>query len=282
MPNENARTLTAIHEAFAKQLETNLDSYLGTKLEVKLEGLDQIPIREHVAGIPHLCYIVPFSHTTIPGTVIVEFDIDVVFPIIEMLLGGTGSTPDGSRELSEIEDEIMTDITSIVAREAENAWHLPSMSLTAKRRINAALVPQYCPANEKATVVSFSIEVAGVSGSFQLVFPSSFANILINHIRQDRPRKKGGVRFFPMPGIRERILDCDVVVAAGLPFLKVKVRDLIALQPGCVLKLRAPVRTPGMLTIEGQELFEAVPVRNGSQKAAQLGRRALRTSWEGE
>jgi flagellar motor switch protein FliM len=85
-----------------------------------------------------------------------------------------------------------------------------------------------------------------------------------------------------MPSIRERIIDCDVSVAAGLPNLKVKVRDLIALQPGCVLKLRAPVRNPGMLSIEGQEIFEAVPVRNGSQKAAQLGRRAQRTSWGGE
>jgi flagellar motor switch protein FliM len=282
MPNENARTLNAIHEAFAKQLESTLDSYLGTRLEVKLQGLDQLPIREHIAGIPPLCYIVPFALSTVPGTVIVECDIDVVFPILELLLGGTGTSPDGARDLSEIEDEIMTGVMSLVARQAEHAWHLPNMSLAAKQRINAALVPQYCPATEKVTVVRFTIEIAGISGSFQLVFPSSFASILMNQIRQDRPPKKGGVRFFPMPSIRERILDCDVMVAAGLPCLKVKVRDLIALQPGCVLKLRAPVRTPGMLTVEGQELFEAVPVRNGSQKAAQLGRRAQRPSWEGE
>jgi flagellar motor switch protein FliM len=54
----------------------------------------------------------------------------------------------------------------------------------------------------------------------------------------------------------------------------VAVRDLISLQPGCVLKLRAPIRNPGMLTVEGLEIFEAVPVRNRAQKAAQLGRRA--------
>jgi flagellar motor switch protein FliM len=57
------------------------------------------------------------------------------------------------------------------------------------------------------------------------------------------------------------------------------VRDLLALQPGCVLKLRAPVRNPGMLTVGGREIFEAVPVRNGSQKAAQLGRRTQFTNW---
>jgi flagellar motor switch protein FliM len=63
------------------------------------------------------------------------------------------------------------------------------------------------------------------------------------------------------------------MVAADLPSMKVSVRDLIALQPGYVLKLRAPVRTPGMLVVAGREMFEAVPVRNGTQKAAQVGRR---------
>jgi len=70
-----------------------------------------------------------------------------------------------------------------------------------------------------------------------------------------------------------------VVVAADLPSMRVSVRDLIALQPGYVLKLRAPVRTPGMLTVGGREIFEAVPVRNGTQKAAQVGRRVQLTSW---
>lgn len=88
------------------------------------------------------------------------------------------------------------------------------------------------------------------------------------------------MRYFPAPPIRERILDCDMEVSAELPGLKVAVRDLIALQPGSVLKLRAPINTPGMLTAGGLGIFEAVPVRKGSQKAAQLGRRAPSPDWK--
>ena len=87
------------------------------------------------------------------------------------------------------------------------------------------------------------------------------------------------MKYFPTATIRERILDCDVAVAADLPSMKVSVRDLVGLQPGCVLKLRAPVRTPGMLTVGGREIFEANPVRNGAQKAAQVGRRVQLTGW---
>jgi len=53
----------------------------------------------------------------------------------------------------------------------------------------------------------------------------------------------------------------------------VAVRELVSLQPGCVLKLRAPVNEPGVLTVADRPIFEALPVRNGVQKAAQLVRR---------
>jgi flagellar motor switch protein FliM len=116
------------------------------------------------------------------------------------------------------------------------------------------------------------MELAGNIAVFELVFPTSLVAVLIKQSKAGQP-KKGALRFFPATSLRERILDCDVMVAADLPSMKVSVRDLIALQPGYVLKLRAPVRTPGMLTVAGREMFEAVPVRNGAQKAAQVGRR---------
>jgi flagellar motor switch protein FliM len=273
MSNENARALTALYETFARHLASALDAYLGTGLEVKLKSLDQLPIKEHITGIAPLSYIVPLSLSTAASTLIVEFDLDVVFPIIELLLGGTGEPQNVVRELSEIEEEIMQDVMTLIARQAEQGWNLPAMSLVAGNHIKSSLLHRYCPANEKVTLAKFEIELAGTTGSFQLVFPTSFINVLLNQIKLDQPQKKGALRYFPVRSIRERIVDCDVVVSASLPHMKVTVRDLIALQPGCVLKLRAPVQTPGMLTIEGHQIFEAVPVRNGARKAAQLGRR---------
>jgi flagellar motor switch protein FliM len=280
LSNENARSLTSIHETFARHLATAMDAYLGTGLDVKLSALDQLPIKDHVAGIPPLAYIVPFSLSTIPSTMIVECDINLVFPMVELLMGGAGGPENDPRELSEIEEEIMQDVIALIVRQAESAWHMPGMSLTAGKRIKSSLLHQYCPPNEKVTCVRFDVDVSGTTGSFQLVFPMSFLNVLIQQIKLDQPQKKGSVRYFPRPSIRERILDCDMEVAAELQNLKVAVRDLISLRPGSVLKLRAPVRTPGVLAAGGQGLFEAMPVRNGVQKAAQIGRRISMTSWE--
>jgi flagellar motor switch protein FliM len=168
----------------------------------------------------------------------------------------------------------------MIVRQAEIAWHMPAMSLTANRRIKSPVLSQYCAPNEKVTCVRFEVDIAGTVGTFQLVFPVAFLNILIQQIKLDQPQKRGSVRYFPRPSIRERILDCDVEVTSELTGLKVEVRDLIGLRPGSVLKLRAPVRTPCMLTAGGQGIFEAAPVRIGTQKAAQLGRRISNTNWE--
>src|ERR1700678_683867 len=59
LSNENARSLTALHETFARRVVSALDAYLGTGLSIKLQTLDQLPIKDHIASIPPLTYIVP-------------------------------------------------------------------------------------------------------------------------------------------------------------------------------------------------------------------------------
>lgn len=280
LSNEDARSLTLLHETFARNLSIALDAYLRTGLEVKLEALDRLPVKEHVASVAPSTYIAPFSLPSIPCIIVVECDMDLVSPIIDLLMGGKGTERGTDRELSEIDEEILQDVLQLIVRRAEAVWRLPESSLIANRRVKPHVLHQSFPPNEKVNVVRFQVEIAGTSGYFQLVFPAAFAGALIKAVKDDQPQRKSAVRYFPTPPLRERILDCDMQVAAELPGLRVSARDLIALQPGSVLKLRAPVNSPGMLTAGGRGLFEAMPVRNGSQRAAQVGRRITTSNWK--
>lgn len=278
LSNENARALNAIHETFAENLTEALSAYLAMELKVNLLAIDQLSVKDHIAAIPAFSYIAPFPLSAVSSILVLECDAELAFPIIDLLFGGTGELTAESRAFSEIEEEIMQDVMLLIARQAIAAWGLPEATVAASARIEPEALLEICP-NERLTLVKFEIEIAGATGAFQIAFPASLAGVLIKKSTAGQPQKKSPLRFFPKVGIRERILDCDVVVAADLPSMKVPVRDLIALQPGYVLKLRAPVRTPGMLTVGGLEIFEAVPVRNGTQKAAQVGRRVQPASW---
>jgi flagellar motor switch protein FliM len=279
LSNENARALTGIHETFARHLTEALAGYVGTDVKVTLLTLDQLAVKDHVAAIPPFSYIAAFPLSAVSSTLILECDTELAFPIIELLLGGSGASTGEAHEFSEIEDEIMQGLMLLIARQTINAWGMPETSAVASGRIEPEALQEIFPTNERVTQVKFEVEVAGIIGTVQLAFPASLVSVLVKQTKVGQPQKKGALRFFPKASLRERILDCDVVVAADLPSMRVSVRDLIALQPGYVLKLRAPVRTPGMLTVGGREIFEAVPVRNGTQKAAQVGRRVQLTSW---
>lgn len=268
LSNEDSRSLNVIHEGFAQHISSALDAYLGTSCEVKMVTLDQPSIKDHVESLPAHCHTVPVSS----NSVFVEFDNELAFPIIELLLGGSGDTSDQGRELSEIEDEIMQDIVLLICREAGSAWRMPSLSLAVRSRIKATEICQAFGVNEKAIVIRFGVQLGSVASSFRLVFPTEFANAILKQTKLEEPKGKSRVWSFPKPPLRERILDCDFEMTAELAGLRVAVRDLIALQPGSVLKLHAPVRNPGMLTSGGHGLFEIMPVRVGSQRAAQLGR----------
>lgn len=276
LSNEYARALTSTHEEFIQRIISALERHLGATPEVKLGTLDQATVKDHVARTPALSYIVPFS----AGMLTVEFDNDLVFPIIELLMGGMIDERSTSRDLSEIEEEIMQDIVLLIVRQVEPVWAIPDLSLTPGARIKASTMFQSFRPTERLTVLRFDVTIGTVAGGFNLVLSPALFDSLLKKIKEDRPQKKAKVWNFLMPPLRERILDCELEVIAELPGLKVAVRDLVTLQPGSVLKLRAPIRIPGMLTAAGRGLFEAVPVRSGSHRAAQLGRRAHSKDWK--
>ncbi len=108
--------------------------------------LDQFPIKDHIADIAPLSYLAPFSSLRSRAALIVEFDIDLASPIIDLLLGGKRTPANDARELSEIEEEIMQDLAADGrAPGAKSAWRMPEKSLACKNRIEARGLTQYCP-----------------------------------------------------------------------------------------------------------------------------------------
>jgi len=277
LSNEDARSLVAMHDSFARQLANVLDIHLSTAVEVKLLTIDQLTLKEYQER--QLFFIVSLSLGMDSNHVLIEFERKLVLPMIELLMGGSGQIPEEECELSEIDEEVMNDVVELIIDEVERAWHIPGVAVTSNARIKPRALQRFCDPTEKLTVLRFGVKFAGASGSFDLLLTTQFLMTLLKQIKLDQPQRKTVWRFPDTP-VRERILNCEVEVSSELPGLKVAVHDLVALQPGSVLKLRAPIQTPGILSAEGQPMFEAVPVRNGSQRAAHFGRRLSVVAWK--
>ena len=68
----------------------------------------------------------------------------------------------------------------------------------------------------------------------------------------------------------DKLLGTRFALELTLPGGKVPASDLLNLTVGKILQLGVPVRTPAVLKIDGHDSFEAVPVRSGHRRGAQL------------
>jgi flagellar motor switch protein FliM len=274
LSNENARALTALHEKFALSVTNSLELYLGTSLRLKLLSLEQMAILDYTSKIASNSYLLPCALNVMESNFLIEMDIALIFPIIDLLLGGAGTASEDARELTDIDEEIMQSVTALIIKEVERSWRTLNLSLTPGRCIKPAMIQQVFLANEKLVLLMFEMTLGGTTGPFNIVLPTSFVGFLLRHLKAAQSKKISSLRLLRNPSLRERILDCDFTVAADITQMRVVVKDLIDLKPGTILRMKAPVRNPGRLTVEDVEIFEALPVRNGARKAAQLSSRS--------
>lgn len=274
LSNENVRMLTALHEKFALNATNSLELFLGASLKLKLAALEQMSVGEYISRTAATSYLMPCSLNVMETNFLLEMDIDLIFPVIDLLLGGAGTASEQAREFTEIDEEILESVTALIVRELENTWRALNLSLTPSHCIKPAMIQQVFLANEKLVLLIFEMSLGETSGCISMVLPTSFVGFLLRHLKAAQSKKISSLRLMRSPSLRERILDCDFTVAADITQMRVLVKDLVDLKPGMVLKMKAPVKSPGRLTVEDVELFEALPVRNGTRKAAQISSRS--------
>jgi len=236
---------------------------------VGANGQPGLQKRHSLEQLPAACAL-----NVMESNLLMEIDIALIFPIIDLLLGGAGTASDAARELTEIDEEIMQSVTALIVKQVETSWRTLNLSLTAGRCIKPAMIQQVFLANEKARTVIFEMTVTGTTGPFNIVLPTSFVGFLLRHLKAAQSKKTSSLRLLKNPSLRERILECDFTLSADITQMRVLVKDLIDLKPGVILKMKAPVQKPGRITVEDAEIFEALPVRNGKQKAAQISLRS--------
>lgn len=274
LSNENARALTSLHEKFALSTTNSLEAYLGATMRLKLLSLEQLSLQDYITGIAPNLYLFPCALNVMENNFLMETEVRLIFPIIDLLLGGSGTTAsDEARELTDIDEDIMGSITALIIREVQRTWKVLNLNLTPGHCIKPAMIQQVFQAGEKLVLLMFEMTVGSTTGSFKVVLPTSFVGYLLRHLKAAQSKKSSSLRHLPNPSLRERILDCQFTVATDVTDMRVLVKDLIDMKPGTILKMKAPVKSPGRLTVEGVEIFEALPVRNGNLKAAQLSGR---------
>lgn len=260
-----------MHETFARSFSHSLDLFLGSPVEVKLTGVDQMGAREFGATLPAGTYLVPFSLHPLQERVVAKFDNGLLFPLLDLLLGGPGEPMEYTRELTEIDEELFRSVAELMAAQLERVWRVANLSVAPLTSVKPGLMGQLFALEERVVTLQFEIRLATATSAFALALPMAFSGGLVRSSQGDAARR-GEIQAGGRHRLRERVLQCEMPLCVDLPDLYLPLGDIVSLEVGSVLNLRTPTQRPILLQVGGFSIFEVTPVRRGEYKAAQLNR----------
>src|SRR5436190_4873039 len=118
-PLESGRLspLISANEAFARRTTQVLSSRLGLACEVVMQSSDQIPGRTFLQKAGDTAYIISLYLEPRHEVALLYIDSMLLFPLVDLLLGGKGQRSEISREVTDIEDQIAKELLKVICQE---------------------------------------------------------------------------------------------------------------------------------------------------------------------
>src|SRR5258706_212880 len=123
IPKSQVRAIHLLHDTFVRNLVSSLSAYLRSYLTVNLVSVEQLSYSEFLDGLPSPTCLISLGLTPYDGNGVMELNPSLVFPILEMLLGGTGkSSASIQRDVTEIEQKLLDGLFRIILNDLREAW----------------------------------------------------------------------------------------------------------------------------------------------------------------
>jgi flagellar motor switch protein FliM len=267
---EQLQAITQLHEGFARNLTDALGAYLRVVLTATLVSAEHLNYREFLERIPETTYLASCKLEPMGVNGALQLDLKVIFPIVDLLLGGEGKSISATRETTEIEQQIVESVARIVCRELGAAWRAVDLEVDFDKRMEPAEAPSLLLPDEKILSLSFEIAMLEVRGGLTFAVPVSVSHALLRKISAEwSARRPRGHREW-RDRLKRRLLECPFAVELGVKDLRASVGELSQLVPGQLLGLRRSAVEPASLLVAGVEMFRAAPARSGEARAAQV------------
>ncbi len=271
---EPLRAITQLHEVFARNLTHSLGAYLRVVFEVNLVSVEQLSYGEFLARLPELTYLATLQLQPVSAVAALQLDLNLAFPIFDLLLGGRGAPEAELREITDIEEQILEGVAKIVCRELESAWQPIGVMCSFEQRQQPAQLQRLMPPTEKTLSLTFEIRMPESRGMLNVVCPSAVSNVLLRKLAHNWAYRRPKGLSEASPELLARLLECNFEVELSLAPEPVDASRLMNLQAGDSITLTQPVEKPAQVLIGGHPCFRGEAVRQNSRRAALVIERA--------
>ncbi len=271
---DQLRTIHLLHENFARSLSSSLSAYLRSYAVVNLISVEQLSFREFTQSLPSPTSLVVLGMKPYDGSGVLEINPSLVFPVLEMILGGSGKTSAGiSRETTDIEQSILDGFLRVILNDLRAAWiSVAAIEFSIDSHEAEPQLLQFLAHNEAVVAISIEVKIGETSGLMNLGIPSITVKMLRQKldqhrtIRRTQPTEEEHIRLLRL--IRPAELHLD----ARLEGPMLGVPELLDLAEGDVLCFDFPETHAIDLAVNGTVKYEGSVVAAGGKRGLQIRR----------
>jgi len=269
IPKDQLRAIHLLHENFARSLASSLSAYLRAYVIVNLVSVEQLSFMEFSQCLPSPTVMISLGMKPYDGNAVLEMNPSLVFPILEMVLGGTGSSQGQiSREVTEIEQHILDGMIRIVLHDLREAWRaVTELAFSVEGRETEPQLLQILAPNEAVVAVSMEVRIGDNVGMINLGVPSIIIKMLRQKFDQQWSLRKTDSTEDEQGRVLKLIQASKLHLDGRLEGPTICVQDMLKLSVGDVIAFDHPVDRPLQLEINGKRRFWGRVVSNGRKRA---------------
>jgi flagellar motor switch protein FliM len=256
---EQIRTVSIMHETFARLTTTALSAQLRSMAHVHVASVDQLTYEEFIRSIPTPTTLAVINMDPLKGNAILEIDPSVTFSIIDRLFGGTGQGTKVQRDLTDIEQSVMEGIIVRILANMREAW---TQVIDLRPRLGQIETnPQFAqivPPSEMVVLVTLETKVGEEEGMMNFCIPYITIEPIISKLSSQfwfsSVRRSSTTQY--MGVLKEKLSTVDMDVVAEIGTINLPVRDVLNLRVGDVVRLsNVRVGDPFTLSVGNKKKF---------------------------
>lgn len=255
-------TLEIINERFSRLHQVALSSVLRKVVDIHPATIDTMKFGEFIKNIPLPSCINIFKMEPLRGHALLIIDARVVYLLVDHFFGGGAQThvKIEGRDFTPIERRVIHKIVLAAFEDLQKAWTpVHPVTLQYQRtEINPQFASIVTP-TEIVVLVTFELEVDGVTGKLYFCFPYSMLEPVRDKLSAGYQSDRDEVDQRWTQRFKDGLVSCPLQVTVELGKGIIKVRDLMNLATGDVLLLEKRTEEALDILIEGKLKFRGHP-----------------------
>jgi len=262
-------------EAFCRTASTRLSAELRVPLELEVINSSQLTWANAHAQVLAGSIDAIAEITPLMTRAMLSAEPGLVLAAIELLLGGSEITEQRERRLSDIDMALARHFFERMLAQLSVIWNdMLGLELSVAQLETHLETAQMVSVSEPTMTFTMEARFNGVSSTIAMLLPwSAIAPVADRFAARDDAPDRGEDEI---RRVRRAVGGVDMTVRAEVASVELPIEQVLALQPGDVLRLDAPADAGVTLFADKVPVHRAKPGRSGSRRAVQITERVGR------